>query len=57
MIKKAGVGMDLSYIREQLEQAFSKIEITDSSIDKEKTKDELEQYYEEKFSQLNDHFR
>ena len=57
MIKKAGIGMDLSYIREQLGQAFSKIEITDGSINKEKTKDELEHYYEEKFSQLNDRFQ
>ena len=49
--------MDLTYIREQLDQAFSQIEITDNSLDKEKTEAELLQYYEKKFSQLNGHFQ
>ena len=41
---------DLSYLGEQLDAAFSKIKITDKSIDKDEVKAQLLAYYQKKYS-------
>ena len=43
---------NLSYIEEQLESAFSKIKIVDKSIDKNKVKKQLFEYYQKKYCDL-----
>ena len=45
---------NLSYIEEQLESAFSKIKIVDKSIDKNKVKKQLSEYYQKKYCDLQD---
>ena len=45
---------NLSYIEEQLEAAFSKIKIVDKSIDKNKVKKQLVDYYKKKYCDFQD---
>ena len=44
---------DLSFLYEQLKNAFSKINIVDQSIDKKKIEQETRNYYEEKFAHID----
>lgn len=45
---------DLSYIEEQLDVAFSKIKITDKSIDKDEVREQLLDYYQKKYMEVNE---